>query len=148
MGKHKSTLIWNINYNNIQTAFKGSLLVLDKLFVVLVVPWIILLEPLKMFLCIKRVILLVCKDQATFCSNGSFSHLNHTNQRVSDIYNNPLSLSVLSHFQMKRWNQMEPHFDPHLSDLEVTLVLCRQDHTGFLPAAFCEKTFRATKTFS
>lgn len=59
------------------------LLVLHKLFVVLVVPRVILVEPLVMPFCIKRVVLFVRKDQATFCSNGSFPHLNYINQRLS-----------------------------------------------------------------
>lgn len=40
------------------------------------------------------------------------------------MYSNPLSLALLSNFTVKWWNQTEPHFDLHLSDLEVTLVLC------------------------
>lgn len=52
-----------------------SLLLLHKLFVVLVVPCIIFLEPLEVFLCIKSIFLHVCKDQTTFCPNGSLSYL-------------------------------------------------------------------------
>lgn len=54
-----------------------------------------------MFLCIKRVVLLIRKDQATFCSNGSFSYLNHTDRRVTHTYNNPLSSSVFSEEKVK-----------------------------------------------
>lgn len=59
------------------------LLVLHKLSVVFVVPCVKLVEPLVMFLCIKGVVLFVCKDQATFCSNGSFTHLNYIHQKLS-----------------------------------------------------------------
>lgn len=38
---------------------------------------------------------------------------------------------------------MQPHFDPHLSDQEATLVFCWQNHTGFFPATFCEKAFKS-----
>lgn len=57
------------------TELNESLLLLHKLSVVLVVPGIILLESLEMFLCIKSIFLYVCKDQAAFSSNGSFSDL-------------------------------------------------------------------------
>ena len=75
--KHSHTasyLIWPCVWY-IEQQIKGSLLVLYKLFVVLVVPGIVLFEPLEMFLCIKRVVLLVREHQAALCSNGSFSHL-------------------------------------------------------------------------
>lgn len=58
-----------------QAKLNESLLLLHKLSVVLVVPCVILFEPLEMFFCIKSIFLHVCKDQATFCSNGSFSDL-------------------------------------------------------------------------
>lgn len=39
---------------------------------------------------------------------------------------------------------MEPHFDFHLSDLEIALVFSRQDYTGFPPATLSEKTWGDT----
>lgn len=58
-----------------EAELNGSLLLLYKLSVVLVVPCIILFKPLEMFFCIKSIFVHVCKDQAAFCSNGSFSDL-------------------------------------------------------------------------
>lgn len=53
-----------------------------------------------------------------------------------------LSLSALSSFFNENGEiKSEAHFDRHLGDLEATLVLCGQDHTGSLLATFCEKTF-------
>lgn len=45
-----------------QDKLKESLLLLYELSVVLVVPCIILAEPLEMFFCIKSIFLHVCKD--------------------------------------------------------------------------------------
>lgn len=58
-----------------EATLNKSLLLLYELPVVLVVPSIILVEPLEMFFRIKSIFLHVRKDEATFCSNGSFSNL-------------------------------------------------------------------------
>lgn len=106
-----------------------------KVSVVLVVPRVILLEPLEMSCCIKRVFLSVGKHQAAFRPNCSFSHLNHKNIRGQCFMLNNQSLLVI-----KCLSNHKTHADLHLSDLEVVLVLCGQDHTGLLLATLCEET--------
>ena len=66
------------NNNNYHYNTARSLLVLNKILVVVVVPRVILFEPIKVPLRIEGVRLLVGKHQPTLCTCGSLPDLSKT----------------------------------------------------------------------
>lgn len=55
---------------------------MDKLLVVLKIPGVVLLELLKVLVCVESLRVVVSEHQATFSTDGSFTHL--TRKDVSD----------------------------------------------------------------
>lgn len=69
-------------YINKSTTHHRDIPVLDKFFIVFVVPVVILFESFEVFFCIKCLAVIVGKHQATFSTNSSFTHLKRRDTAV------------------------------------------------------------------